>query len=146
VFATGNATLAADALAAALERAARRWPIGDVSDREAAEIRARGALARVVGSVREGTWGSIHVVPRDRVRPVALPRSVLLAGVRDVDEAVAAIAPWRHQLSTVGSDDAAVRDAWAAAGAPRVCGLGQMQRPPLERLHDGVDWIASTAR
>lgn len=128
-----------DAMAAALARAEARWPPGGRSAGEGAAIRARRALARVVGVVR----GDVHGLPVAKLVPVALPRSVAVVHVPDAAAAAAVLAPWRRSLSTVGSDDPAADRVWVDAGATRVCGLGRMQRPPMRRAHDGEDWVAA---
>ena len=130
---------AADRLAEAMARAELRWPRGRVSDLEHASIRARGALASVVGDVRSAASWSVHVLPGEHWEPIALPRSVALVQVANRAEAEALLAPHRDALSTVGTDAS-----WPAG--PRTCRLGRMQRPHLARLHDGVDWLRSTAR
>lgn len=130
---------ACEALAAALVRAADRWPPGERSAGEGAAIRARRALARVVGVVR----GDVHGLPVARLVPVALPRSVAVVSVSDPVTAAAALTPWRRSLSTVGTDDLDTAAIWVDAGATRICGLGRMQRPPMRRAHDGEDWVAA---
>lgn len=125
---------------AALEEAQARWPLGEVSPGEAARIRARGALARVVGSARVVEGGAVHGLPAERFVPEALPRAPAVVQVADLAEAVELVGRWPG-LSTVGTDAPDSAHTWRAAGASRVCPLGEMQRPPLRRLHDGVDWV-----
>jgi hypothetical protein len=139
VFTTLDPRKALEGLADVMADAERRLPRGVVDPAEAARIRHREALARVVGAVRRGEAWSIHQMPAERFAPEALPRSPLLIPVADPDEARAAILPWWGALSTVGTDTALD---WGPG--PRFCRPGEMQRPPLRRLHDGVDWIAAT--
>ena len=126
-------------LAAAMERAERRWPRGQISDLEAAAIRSRRALAKVTGRVLVGDHWSVHALPGDYWQPIALPRSIALVEVSSRAEAIERLAPHQGALSTMGTDQP-----WPEA--PRACRLGRMQRPPLRRLHDGVDWLRTTAR
>ncbi len=128
-----------DLLAEALARAEERWPRGQISDLEAASIRTRAALARVSGRVVEGASWSVHQLPADHWRPLALPRSIAVVRTADRAEAARILDRHRSSLSTIGSDQP-----WEVA--PRVCRLGRMQRPALDRLHDGVDWLRTTAR
>jgi hypothetical protein len=124
-------------LAQALEDAEARWPAGARSPEEAARVRVRSALARVVGEVREGPWGAVHRVPADLLNPVALPRAPLLVQVDDVAAAHAALAPFARWLSTVATDDATI-SSWAGASA--VVAPGQLQRPTIPRVWDGRPW------
>src|SRR5690606_28659711 len=66
---------AAERLAEALRLAQSRWPRGAVEAAEAAAIRSRRALARVLGRVVEVEGGCVHVLPGDRVVPASLPRA-----------------------------------------------------------------------
>jgi len=130
---------ATDELAEALARAQDRWPRGQISDHEAASIRTRAALAKVTGRVRSGRDWSVHELPAAHWKPIALPRSIALVRVADEAEAAAVLRPWKSSLSTIGTDGT-----WE--DGPRVCRVGRMQRPGLHRLHDGVDWLRTTAR
>jgi hypothetical protein len=137
---------ALDGLAAGLEAASEVVPRGAVDDVEHAAIRSRRALARAVGSGREGDEWSAHGLPASHLTPTALPRSIAVVSVPTAGEAVAVLAPWRRHLSTVGTDDRAAGQLFLEAGASRVCRPGAMQRPPLRRAHDGIDWLAATVR
>lgn len=137
---------AANALARAMDGAAKRWPTGTTSPVEHAMIRARRALARVTGEVRDGDGWAVHGLPLEQLDPISLPRCIALHHVRNLREAVEALRPWSKWLSTVGTDDPATVEAWARVGASRICWLGEMQRPPLIRSHDGEDWLRATAR
>lgn len=130
---------AADRLAEALGRAEERWPRGEISDLEAASIRTRGALATATGTVRSGGGWSVHALPAQHWQPVALPRSLAVVHVENREHAAAVLAPFWSVLSTIGTDQP-----WP--DAPRTCRLGRMQRPPLVRYHDGVDWLRTTAQ
>ena len=136
---------AADRLATAMEAAAARWPVGTISPAEHAAIRARRALARVTGLVREGDGWSVHGLPLVHLDPLALPRSVAVYQVDDATEAARALAPYARWLSTIGTDDSDSLGTWVSLGATRLCRPGRMQRPPLLRPHDGEDWLHDTA-
>lgn len=128
-------------LAAAMADAQRTLPRGPLAPAEAAEIRSRRALARVMGTVDEGEGWAVLGLPPDRFVPAALPRVIAVHTVADRGALEAALAPHRHQLSTVGTDDGAL-----SLPGIRCCAPGQMQHPPLARLHDGVDWLRRTLR
>jgi len=132
-------------LAGAMERAEARWPRGALSPHELAAIRARGALARVEGEVKEGTGWGVWRLPIARFRPEALPR-VAVVHPGGADELVAAVWPTRAHLSVVGVPDPTSAPPALGPLADHLAPLGQMQRPPLRRLHDGVDWVAATVQ
>ena len=129
---------ASNKLAEALARAQEKWPVGARGEGELAAIRSRRALARAVGHAIDGAAFSVHALPERFFEPLPLPRSIAI--IRTEDPA-AVLRPFAPQLSTVGTDSPL---SWPSTA--RVCRLGQMQRPPLLRLHDGVDWIAATRR
>jgi hypothetical protein len=59
-----------------------------------------------------------------------------------------ALAPIRHQISTVGLHPVSLESVRQAIrlGAQRVCRIGQMQNPPLTWHHDGWPTLASLVR
>jgi hypothetical protein len=131
---------AVSSMAAALDRQRNSLPGGQISPIEAAQVRERGALARVLGAMASGEDWSVHGLPATHLRPVSLPRSVAVISVANQTEAAALLAPHRGSLSTVGDR---LGRTWHQA---RVTHPGQMQRPPLNRLHDGVHLIHGTIR
>lgn len=137
---------AVDALAEAMERAQARWPIGEVHPGEAAMIRARRAMARVVGAKRSGEGWSVHGLTLDHVTAHGLPRSLAVVHAPDAETAARTASQWGAALSTVGTDDPDSAPIWHRAGATRICSTGRMQRPPLDRIHDGVRWVTQTYR
>ncbi len=130
----------ADALAEALDAAQARWPRGALTDHEGAALRARDALARVAGRTIQGDAWSMHILPPAIATPEALPRAVTLVSV--ADEAAAARWLASHPLSTLGAPAGVAH----ALTAPRVCAIGQIQRPPLIRRHDGFDHLDALRR
>lgn len=140
VFTAWSLDDALEALAVTWRRTTERLPPGPLAGIAAAQIREREALARVVGRVVKEPGWSIHALPLDRFRTAALPRSVVLhAGV--TGEAVAALLENHgHVLSTLATDD----DQLVVPTTARRCSPGEMQYPPLDRLHDGVDWLSAT--
>ncbi len=130
----------------AMTRAEARWPRGAVAPIEGAQIRSRRALARVLGTVWLGEGFEVHGLPAERAQPTALPRAPVVVSVSEAREALGALGASARWLSTIGTDDSASTQLWLDAGASRVCPLGTMQRPPLARIHDGVDWLMATGR
>jgi hypothetical protein len=133
-------------LGSALARAQARWPIGVVHPSEAAMIRSRRAMTRVVGARSHGEGWSVHGLTLEHIAPIALPRSIAVAYAPDAAAAAACASTWGSSLSTVGTDDPEAAPHFFAAGATRVCPIGRMQRPPLDRVHDGVHILAQTSR
>lgn len=131
---------ACGALAAAMERAQGDVPRGTITPAEGAAIRTRRARARAEGVVHEGDGWSVHGLPPERFEPVGLPRSL---SVHHATEATLdrLLAPHAGALSTFATDGPA--PPWPHV---RICRPGEMQRPPLIRQHDGIDWLAATLR
>lgn len=123
-------------LAPHLTAAEVRWPRGRVSDEEGAALRARAAVVRAVGVRVAGAGWEMHAVTREDAVTYALPRVAQLVGFPSEGEAAA----WVHHvgppLSTVGRS-AGSADPWPADA--RKAEPGTMQRPPVPRVHDGLD-------
>ncbi|HHO49684.1 MAG TPA: hypothetical protein ENK18_02155 [Deltaproteobacteria bacterium] len=126
-------------LAAAMIDAQRSIPRGELAPATGATIRLRRALALAVGTVTEGEAWALLELPVACFVPVALPRVLAVHQVADRATFEALLAPHRLGLSTIGTDDPAL-----ALPGVRCCAPGQMQRPPLVRHHDGVDWLRRT--
>lgn len=135
---TPDARIMAEALDRALTEIS--WPRGDLAPAEGARIRTDIARARILGSAHVGPDHAIFVLPTDRFNPHAGPRTIAVHQVDSLDQVCRALTPWSQHLSTVGTDDPTALQRLLATGAHRVCGPGEMQRPPLRRAHDGVDW------
>ena len=131
---------AGSALADAMQTHEAVLPRGETTSQEQAQLRTRRALARVVGMVHEGPGWSVHELPSAHFSPAGLPRSLMLHQVKDGGEFVRLIRPHLSKLSTIGTDEPAlVRELGV-----RSCAPGEMQRPPLNRRHDGIDWLSAT--
>lgn len=142
VLTTGDLEVCGTALAGAMARAADRWPRGPIGPGEAARIRARGALARASGGrVWSGDGWSVHALPPSMFTAEALPRSVALCRVPDLAAARRYLASHAMHLSTIGTD---APEHLGGLGTARVCRPGRMQRPPLDRAHDGYPMIPVT--
>ncbi|MEN0061504.1 MAG: acyl-CoA reductase [Myxococcota bacterium] len=119
-----------------------QWPSGPIDPIAGAQIRQREALARVLGQVSKDRGWSVHALPRDRFAPGALPRSVVVHAMSHREHVETVFRDHEKQLSTVGTDDPHL----SVPDSARVCRPGEMQRPPLVRFHDGVDWLGATLR
>lgn len=123
----------AAALAAALAGAAA---VGPPEAALGPELRRRVGLARARGSVIEGEGWAVLTMPATSLMPSTLPRVAMLHPVEAPEVLAAALRPWRHQLSSLGGESP-----WLAGVRPwfpRWCPLGELQRPRMPRLHDGV--------
>lgn len=145
VFTPSPLADAVPALAAALARVEARWPRGRVGAGEVARIRARGALARVVGVEARGDRHAVHGLPATHWHPEGLPRCPAVVSVPDRAAAAAVLAPWSRWLSSVGDDGGG---AWFPDRpvAVRVCPAAELQRPPVDRVHDGVPVLRAVVR
>ena len=134
-----------EALAAAL---AASPPGGGMPAELGPEHRRRLGLARArgVGGVREGEDWAIACLPPADLSPATLPRLAMVHPLASSAEAEAALRPWRHQLSSLAAAEAAEVPAGMARWFPRRCGLGQLQRPPFPRRHDGLPMLRSVSR
>jgi hypothetical protein len=128
-------------LAEALACAEATWPRGAPSAIEAAHARTRRTVARAVGQTWEGDGWAVWGFPLALLEPVTPRRTASLYPAARLEDALTALTPWRPWLSSIGTDVA-----HPPLDPLRVCALGTLQRPPLDRLHDGLRWIAHTAR
>lgn len=157
-FAVGGGPELAEALAAALAEAERRWPRGVVEPQAAAlaaHERAGAELRAAAGrDVRiHGEDGRFTVVLEDseQPRPAPLHRFVRVVPVADAAALIAALRPYASHLAALGvagfgDRTAAVAEAAAQLGASRVCPLGDLQSPPLDWPRDGLGVLRPLAR
>ena len=145
VFVQGGLDQACHGLLEALERVGHRWPRGPTTPLEYARTRARACLANsTTGLALEGHTSSVHGLTSAHFEPESLPRCPAVIAVQDIRELQSVLLPWQRWLSTASTDRPLDEAALRQTGVHRVCALGHMQRPPLSRLHDGIDWIART--
>jgi hypothetical protein len=133
VFCLGDAQRLAANLADAMAHMAERMPRGRVSPDIGPSWRQRTGLARILGSSWEGADWAVPLLPLERSQAVVLPRMVPVHAVRNVD-ALAGLEDL--PLSTCATD----LDPWALPFT-RWCAPGDMQRPPMGPVHEGVDVI-----
>jgi len=141
----------AEMLAEALGNQERLLPRGDLSPEEAAAIATRRALYEVRAAHSPDTlqwcspgstaWTVVYDAdPEFQVS--CLNRFIHVKGVQDLAGALQGSEKVRGKVSTVGLAAPMSRAGNLAVelarwGATRVCGLGQMQNPPLAWRHDG---------
>ena len=123
-------------------------PRGEVDGALGPEWRRRCGLARTRGQLQEGKGWAICVLPVEAFSPVALPRMLTIHHVEGPEAIYRALSPWRDQLSTLGTDD--LLRTWRSrvweeiyGWFPRRVPIGQMQKPTLPRLHDGVPMLGA---
>jgi hypothetical protein len=149
----------AEALAAALAQAEKRWPRGRVEPADAALLaheRAAAELRSAAGrrvSLFSGAQHAWTVVREEDAgpRPAPLHRFVRVLPVSDEAELLAAIEPLSRQLAAVaiagfGAEEPALAAALIRHGASRVCAPGSLQAPPLDWRNDGRGVVAPLAR
>ena len=134
-------------LVEALDAVGQHWPRGVATPLEHAKTRARSALSHATtGLALQGKTCRVHGLLACHFEPESLPRCPAVIAVEDVRTLASCLTPWKRWLSTVGTNLPVDEPTLIQSGAHRVCGLGDMQRPPLIRMHDGIDWIAATGR
>ena len=143
VFTDVDSQNAMGQLLTAMRQQALRLPRGRISDREAIALRARSSLAKIVGTTQEQGDAVVHLLPETHLQWTGLPGAITLCPVDSASHASRLLQPVARWLSTVGSNDPSTTP-WPALGNVRLCAPGQMQQPPLVRLHDGVDWLHET--
>ncbi len=137
VFCLGDAGALADALAKALERLHPEVPPGPLEPWQGPEWRRRCGLARALGfSLARDGW-AVNTLPPQEVGLGPLPRMLTLHPIENL-EALNGLS--QLPLSTCATDLDPV--ALSELGFHRICAPGDMQRPPLDRHHDGVDLVA----
>jgi len=158
----------AEALAGRLEELERALPRGPIAAEQAAAIAQHRNFYAVRAAADRNTrlwqsrgstaWTVVYEKSAD-FRVSCLHRFIYVKAVGNLREALEGADRFRGKISTVGLAAVPPRDhalalALAQWGAPRICPLGRMQRPPLSWRHDGrpslgdlvlwTDWELST--
>jgi hypothetical protein len=141
----------AEMLAGELEARNETMPRGPISTKESAAIStarrfykirsANNAGAALWESEDSTDWTVVHEDER-QFQTSPLNRFIFVKPIEHIDEVLHVLEPIRESVSTVGlaASEARMRDLalpLARWGVPRICPLGQMQRPPLAWRHDG---------
>ena len=125
----------ADELGESLRLAEKVTPRGELAAMEGAEWRRKTGIARIMGRCIEGNNWAVSILPVDYFEPNNQPRLASIYKVETPEAILETIAGL--PLSTCGTNLA--YQSLDGAGFSRVCPLGEMQTPPLNRLHDGAD-------
>lgn len=153
-------------LAEEMERMARELPPRQLTFDEAAEITRERETARFAAAFRPvrlwtsaerpGAW-TLILEEEPELRPSPLNRTLLVKAVERLEEVTPYLQPWRGSLQTIGLEAPlprarALAEAWTAAGATRVCRVGEMAGGAEGGPHDGrwglsalVRWVALSA-
>ena len=138
VFCLGDPGPLTEAMASALAQSHSEVPPGPLEPWQGPEWRRRIGLTRALGSTLEGSgWAVTTSAPRE-VGLGALPRLMAVHPISDLSvlEGLSQL-----PLSTCATD---LEDTGGLGdlGFHRICTPGAMQRPPLDRAHDGVDLVS----
>ncbi len=147
VCCTGNAQLFSERLFEAMRKLQQERPLGAVDPFLGPEFRRRIGLSLQhpnstwLEKTGQDTWG-VLLQPVQNFTPSALPRLTSVHATPTPDVLEALLAPWNSKLSTIGCSNTIDASTWLSQAVlnnhPRICTLGEMQRPPFVRLHDGV--------
>jgi hypothetical protein len=148
----------AEEIVAALRPLAEHLPPARLSSAERLAVRRfhdeaewrglAGEAVRVLSVGGEGE-GTVVVEPAARVQPTPLQRSLRVMPIGQLEELETLLAPVRGALEgaglAAGDRQARLAQRLMDWGVHRVCGLGEMQRPPLTWRQGGrprlADWV-----
>ena len=141
----------AEMLTEELESRNETMPRGPISTKESAAISTARRFYQIRSDNNVGTmlWKSEDttdwtVVYEDEKQFQSSPlnRFIFIKPIEHIEEALHVLEPIRESVSTVGlaASEARIRELalpLAKWGVPRICAIGQMQRPALACRHDG---------
>jgi len=138
VFCLGEAEGLFEAVHDALQEQGQRIPVGQLSAAEGAHSRRRLGIARLTGRALGQTGGATLLVDPQEFEFLALPRILPIHPIQHLDEIAHLYPhPWSSCATNLSPDEV------LAFGAHRICKPGELQRPPINRLHDGIDVITT---
>lgn len=110
--------------------------------RHAEEVKSVSRPGREVMGDAAGAWSAVYVDDAEELAPAALNRTVRIAAIDRLADAVPRIAPFRAYLQTVGIAAApeelfALAGLLGEAGVTRIAALGHMTAPEAGWHHDG---------
>ena len=100
-------------------------------------------LALATGRLLQGDKWAVMRIPPENFIPSPLTRTACIYSVDSLAETRGVLAPWMEKLSSVALDLDG-REIHLE-GVPRVCPVGELQRPIFPRQHDGFPMWASVA-
>jgi hypothetical protein len=141
----------AEMLAEELEARNDAMPRGPIHTNEAAaistarrfyKIRSTNNVGTLLWESEESTNWTVVYEDEKQFQTSPLNRFIFIKPIEHLEEALHVLEPVRESMSTVGlaASEARMRELavpLARWGMPRICPLGQMQRPPLAWRHDG---------
>jgi hypothetical protein len=142
IFCLGDPAPLAAALAKSLALLHGEVPPGPLEPWQGPEWRRRCGLARALGSSLAGEGWAVNTLPPREVGLGPLPRMLTVHPIESLEE-LKGLAQLPLSTCATDLDPEAFADVGLAdPGFHRICAPGDMQRPPLDRLHDGVDLVA----
>ena len=152
VLCTGDADLFADRLFKAMRELEQHTPLGLTDPFLGPEVRRRIGLtvqrpnqvwlerSQSLDSERHFIWGVLRQ-QNTQFTPSALSRLTSVYHTPNLESIAAILNPWAAKISTIGLSQSLQAVDWIPESIstlkPRICELGEMQRPPFVRLHDG---------
>ncbi len=116
---------------------------GDVAAwRQAEEMKALGNAAAELMSDPDGAWSVVYDDSAGTLAPSGLNRTIRIAAIDRLDDAIPAIAPYKPFLQTVGvaaapEDLFHISSRLGEAGVTRISAIGRMTAPEAGWHHDG---------
>ena len=140
IFCLKNAAATAKALAEELKNIQGLIPVGQRPPDVGIEWRRRVGLSRILGTlIAEDNW-AVPLLPSSQIFLPPLPRMIPVYSITE-DEIVPLN---RYPISTCATD-IPEHSALARLNPPRICQPGQMQLPPFDGIHDGVNVLEKLA-
>ena len=141
----------AEMLAEELEARNEAIPRGPIPTKEAAaistarrfyKIREANNVGAMLWESEDTTDWTVVYEDEKQFQRSPLNRFIFIKPIEHIEEALHVLEPIRESVSTVGlaASEARMRELarpLAKWGVPRICAIGQMQRPPLAWRHDG---------
>ena len=141
----------AEMLAEELDKRNTTIPRGELSSKESAnitsirrfyKIRAANNVGAMLWESKDSTDWTVVQEDEKQFQSSPLNRFIFIKPIKNPSELMHILEPYRENISTIGiaASESKLREyaqAFGQWGAPRICPLGKMQRPPLAWRHDG---------
>ena len=141
----------AEMLAEELAKRNTTIPRGELSSKESAnitsirrfyKIRAANNVGAMLWESKDSTDWTVVQEDEKQFQSSPLNRFIFIKPIENPLELMHILEPYRENISTIGiaASESKLREyakAFGQWGAPRICPLGKMQRPPLAWRHDG---------
>ena len=143
VFVLGESARFEEQIAEELAGFQQSHPCGSPGPFNGSEWRRRSMLALAKGRLLRGEKWAVMRLPPEMFIPSPLTRTACIYSVGSLSETRTILAPWMEKLSSVALDIDGRE--MPIEGMPRVCPVGELQRPVFPREHDGFPMWASVA-